>query len=83
MLTTMIGMIAATCTTIAFIPQVVHTLRSRDTSGISMGMYVTFTLGVFFWLIYGVLLSEWPIIIGNTITLCLASIVLLMKIKHG
>ncbi len=83
MLTTIIGMIAATCTTIAFIPQVVHTLRSRDTSGISMGMYITFTLGVFFWLIYGVLLIEWPIIIGNTITLCLASIVLLMKIKHG
>lgn len=83
MLTTIIGMIAAICTTIAFIPQVIHTLRSRDTSGISLSMYAIFTSGVFFWLIYGVLLREWPIIIGNTITFCLASVVLLMKLKHG
>jgi MtN3 and saliva related transmembrane protein len=44
-------------------------------------MYVLFTLGVGFWLIYGILITSWPIMIGNSITLALASMVLVLKIR--
>ncbi|MCL4155491.1 UNVERIFIED_CONTAM: hypothetical protein GTU68_007392 [Idotea baltica] len=78
-----LGYIAAFCTTCAFIPQVIHTLRTKDTSGISLGMYSLFVLGVSFWLVYGVLLGERPIVIANIVTLCLSSTVLFIKIKNS
>ena len=77
----LLGYIAAFCTTSAFIPQVVQTLRTRDTEAISFGMYSLFVVGVSFWLAYGVVLGDLPIIVANLITLCLASTVLLVKIK--
>ncbi len=78
-----IGSIAATLTTISFVPQVWHTWRSRDVSGISLGMYSLFTLGVFLWLIYGWLLGEWPIIVSNLITTALALCMLCMKLVYA
>jgi MtN3 and saliva related transmembrane protein len=78
-----IGSAAAVLTTSAFVPQVLHTLRTRDVSGISLGMYSAFTLGVALWLVYGFIVGSWPIIIANTITVSLASIVLFLKLKHG
>lgn len=77
-----IGFFAAFCTTISFLPQAVKTIKTKDTSGISLGMYILFTLGVFSWLVYGVLVKDNPIIIANTITFILASIILGLKIKH-
>ena len=77
------GYAAATLTTLAFIPQAVRTWRTRSTEGISVGMYSIFTIGVALWLVYGALLSEWPIIIANGITLPLALYILVMKIRHG
>jgi MtN3 and saliva related transmembrane protein len=58
-----IGALAATLTTASFVPQVLHTLRTKDVSGISLGMYSAFTLGVALWLVYGLLLGAWPIVI--------------------
>ena len=83
MLTTdIIGSLAAILTTVSFMPQVLHTLRTKDVSGISLGMYSVFTAGVSLWLVYGILLGELPIIIANAITLALASTILGMKLKY-
>ena len=78
----LVGYAAATLTTLAFIPQTLKSLQTRDMSGVSLGMYSLFTLGVGFWLIYGVMLESWPIIIANTITLGLAGTVLFLKLRH-
>ena len=75
-----IGYLAATLTTCSFVPQVLHTLRSRDTSGISLGMYSVFTAGIALWLAYGLLIMAWPVIIANIITLALAGWILAMKL---
>ncbi len=71
-----LGYLAATLTTGAFVPQALHTFRSSDLAGISLGMYGAFTCGVALWLLYGVALGQAPIVIANTITLALASLIL-------
>lgn len=78
----LVGYPAAALTTIAFLPQALQSWRSRDLSGISLPMYALFTLGVACWLLYGILLGSVPIIIGNGITLALASVVLVLKVRH-
>ena len=83
MLTDIVGSVAATLTTIAFLPQAVQVIKTKSTRDISLTMYLVFTAGVGFWLTYGILLGALPIIIGNVVTLILALIVLAMKIKHG
>ena len=77
-----IGTIAACLTTASFVPQVWHTLRTRDVRGISLGMYSLFTVGVVLWLVYGILLMAWPIIIANAITTSLALVILVMKLRY-
>jgi len=77
------GSIAATLTTTSFIPQVWQVWRTRHTKDISLGMYAIFTSGVAMWLLYGISLGSWPIIIANSITVCLAGAVLLMKLRFG
>ncbi len=78
----LIGAVAATLTTVSFVPQALKTFRTRDVSGISLGMYSLFAAGVALWLAYGVLLADWPIIIANAITLALACAVLAMKLRY-
>ena len=77
------GYAAATCTTLSFIPQAVKTIRSRDTSGISLWMYVVFTFGIACWFGYGVFLQSWPMIVSNAITFLLSPTILGLKLKHG
>jgi MtN3 and saliva related transmembrane protein len=77
-LTDLIGTLAAVLTTISFLPQALHTFRTKDVRGISLGMYSAFTLGVALWLVYGLLLGAWPVVIANLITLGLASAILVM-----
>jgi len=77
-----IGYAAAFLTTCSFVPQAWLTFRTRDVSGISLGMYTAFTAGVGLWLLYGVLLSAWPIVLANTITLTLACAILAMKLRY-
>ncbi len=81
-LSNLIGYPAAFLTTNAVVPQAWHTWRTRDLSGISLPMYALFTLGVALWLAYGILLGSVPIMLGNGITLALASVVLILKIRH-
>ena len=80
--TALIGYIAAALTTASFVPQAWHTFRTKDVSGISLGMYSVFTVGIALWLVYGLLLSAWPIVLANAITLLLASLILVMKLRY-
>ena len=68
-----IGYIAATLTTASFVPQAWLTFKTRDVSGISLGMYSAFTAGIALWLVYGILIAAWPVVIANTVTLLLAA----------
>jgi MtN3 and saliva related transmembrane protein len=77
----LIGYIAAALTTLSFVPQAWHTFTTRDVRGISLGMYGAFTLGVALWLVYGLLLRAWPIVVANAITLALAAAILVMKLR--
>lgn len=77
-----VGYIAASLTTFAFVPQVIQAIRTRDLRDVSLAMYVTFWLGIALWLVYGIMLSAWPIIIANALTLVLSGIVLAMKLRQ-
>lgn len=81
-LTDIFGFLAATLTTASFIPQALHTFRTKDVRGISLGMYSAFTAGVALWLVYGWMLGELPIVIANAITLSLALAILVMKLRY-
>ncbi|MGH8370487.1 MAG: SemiSWEET transporter [Gammaproteobacteria bacterium] len=78
-----IGLAAALLTTIAFVPQVIRSWRSRDTRAISLPMYSVFTLGIGLWLVYGLMLHDLPITLANGVTLLLALTVLVLKLRHG
>lgn len=77
-----IGYIAAACTSMSFLPQAIKVIKTNDTESLSIGMYSVFTFGVLCWLIYGVVLVDWPMIIANIITFTLAGIILALKVKH-
>jgi MtN3 and saliva related transmembrane protein len=78
-----IGFAAALLTTASFIPQAVMTIRTRDTRGVSLGMYIIFTTGVAFWLAYGIAIDSLPMILANTVTLGLAGTILALKLRYG
>jgi len=78
-----IGWLATTLTTFAFVPQVWRAWKTRSARDLSLPMYLIFTTGVALWLVYGLMIHSWPIIIGNIVTLILASCVLAMKLKFG
>ncbi|HEY0634053.1 MAG TPA: SemiSWEET transporter [Gammaproteobacteria bacterium] len=78
----LLGSAAGTLTTIAFVPQVLKTWRTRSGEDISTGMFLLFSSGVLLWLLYGVALDAAPIIIANTITLLLALTIILLKWRY-
>jgi MtN3 and saliva related transmembrane protein len=78
-----VGSLAAILTTASFVPQAWQTFRTRDVSGISLVMYSLFTAGVALWLVYGILIMAWPIIIANVITTSLALMILAMKLQYS
>jgi len=77
-----IGMVAGSLTTVAFLPQVVKTWRGGSTGDLSLAMYLAFCCGVALWLVYGLLLDAWPVVVANAATLVLAGIVLAIKLRH-
>jgi MtN3 and saliva related transmembrane protein len=79
---TIIGTIAATATTVSFIPQAVKVIRTRDTRSISLWMYLLFSIGISLWLVYGILKKNPPIICANGITLAFALVILVYKITE-
>ena len=80
---TVLGMVAGTLTTLAFVPQVAKTWRTRSTHDISLAMFAIFTAGVFAWLIYGILRSDLPVILANSVTIVLAGTILYLKLREG
>ena len=77
-----LGYIAATLTTIAFLPQVFKTWRSRSAKDVSLVMMITFSIGVFLWLVYGLAIQAMPIITANATTLILALLIVILKIRY-
>ena len=78
-----VSALAALLTTAAFVPQALHIIRHRETKAISLVMYVAFASGVALWLLFGVLIGNWAIIISNAITLALTLAIVGMKIRYG
>jgi MtN3 and saliva related transmembrane protein len=78
-----VGYAAGFLATAAFVPQVAKTFRERSTRDISLGMYLLFCAGVALWLLYGLLIASWPVIISNFVTLMLSGAVLILKLRHG
>lgn len=80
---TWLGLLAGTLTTVAFFPQLLKTWRTKSAADVSLGMLVTFCIGVFLWLVYGILLGALPIILANGVTLVLAGMILVLKLRFG
>jgi len=79
---TYLGLLAGTLTTIAFVPQLLKTWKSRSAEDVSLGMLITFCTGVFLWLLYGFFIQSLPVILANAVTLLLAGTILVLKIKY-
>ncbi|MDZ8071122.1 MAG: SemiSWEET transporter [Nostoc sp. DedQUE08] len=79
---TILGLAAATITTISFLPQMFKTWQTKSAKDVSLVTLITFISGVFLWLIYGIYLQSLPIILANAITLVFNLIILWLKIKY-
>ena len=79
---TTIGIVAAILTTSSFLPQTIRIIRTKDTHGISMSMYLVFNMGVCLWLAYGILMGSLPIILANAVTLVFTLSILIMKLRY-
>ena len=79
---TLIGSIAAFCTTISFLPQVLKVYRTKRTHDLSLPMYVLFLFGVAMWLHYGFLTDSLPVIIANGVTFFLCGYIIWMKVRY-
>lgn len=77
----LLGLLAGSFTTIAFLPQVLKTWKSRSAKDLSLGMFSIFTMGVALWLAYGILINDLPVILANVVTLILASTLLFFKLR--
>lgn len=77
-----IGLLAGCCTTGAFLPQVIHTWRTKSTNDISLRMYLLLVTGISLWIAYGLLIDSLSIVVANSVTLVLASAVLVMKLLY-
>jgi MtN3 and saliva related transmembrane protein len=78
-----VGYAAGILTTVALLPQMIKTIRDRSTADISLAMYVLFVSGIALWLVYGILLGAWPVILSNILGLLLAGTILVLKIRNG
>ncbi|MBQ7409325.1 MAG: SemiSWEET transporter [Alphaproteobacteria bacterium] len=76
-----IGCICCTCTTIAFLPQAIKSIKTKDVSGLSLTMYLIYCTGLVFWILYGIYLKSIQMVISDTITLSFSSVVLYMILK--
>ncbi|MFH2128821.1 MAG: SemiSWEET transporter [bacterium] len=77
-----IGLIAAICTTVSFMPQAIKIIKTRQTKDLSLGMYAILTSGIFFWLLYGILVRDVPLIAANLISFVFTFTILVLKIRY-
>ncbi|CAA7615503.1 SemiSWEET family sugar transporter [Magnetospirillum sp. SS-4] len=78
----LLGAAAGLLTTASFVPQVLKTLRTRQTRDISLVMWLAFCAGVLLWTVYGFLIEAWPVVITNVPTLALAGTILVVKLRN-
>jgi MtN3 and saliva related transmembrane protein len=81
-ITTWLGLIAGTLTTVSFFPQLYQAWKSKSTKDISLAMYSVFCAGILLWLIYGLLINSLPVILANIMTLIFALTILILKLKY-
>lgn len=79
---TLIGLAAAACTTLAFLPQAVKNWRTKSAGDLSFTTFGLFTVGVLLWLAYGLLIRDLPIILANLVTAVLTSINLVQMVVY-
>lgn len=79
----LVGYLAAALTALSFVPQAIKVIRTRETKDLSLSMYLASTLGLCMWLAYGIMIGSVPVMISNSITVLLASVILVMKIRLG
>lgn len=77
-----IGAIAACLTTFSFVPQVLKVIKTKDTSGISLLMYLMSCLGIFLWMVHGLMIKDSALFYANLVTFILALIILVYKLKY-
>lgn len=82
-LITVMGIIAAICTTVSFLPQAIKIIKTKTTKDISLTMYIILVIGVILWLIYGILTNDFPVILANGISTIFTLTILILKIKLG
>jgi MtN3 and saliva related transmembrane protein len=82
-LATIVGFVAAFCTTVSFVPQVISAWRTRSTRDLSLQSFAAYAFGLTLWLIYGLMIRDVPLIVANGLTLLLALTILGLKLKHG
>jgi len=80
---TIIGLIAGALTTASFFPQVLQIHRTKQTKDLSLPMFIILTIGIFLWLIYGILSKTLPVVMSNTVAFVFCSYIVIMKIKYG
>jgi MtN3 and saliva related transmembrane protein len=80
---TLLGTTAAILTTASFFPQLLHLWRSRSAHAISASMYTIFAIGLLLWIVYGIAIGAWPIVIANSITALQAIAILWMKVRFS
>ena len=78
----LIGSVAAGCTTVSFIPQLIRVYRLKSARDISLIMFLVFSLGVFLWLLYGIFIRSFPVILANGFTLLLSLAILALKLRY-
>ncbi len=83
MLATSIGLLAGALTTVSLIPQLVKCWRTKSTRDISLGTYAILLLGVSLWLAYGLMISDVPLIVANSVSLVIAAAIIVLKLRHG
>ena len=79
----LLGYLAATCTTLAYVPQVWTSIRTRSSAGVSAGMFSVMTVGVLLWLIYGILIGDRPLIAANAVSFVLSFSILVLRLRGG
>ncbi len=79
---TIIGFLAATGTTISLLPQAIKIIKTKHAKDISLGMYLILTTGIFLWLVYGILIKDFPLIVANGISLLFSVTILILKLIH-
>lgn len=79
---TIIGLMAAFLTTVAFLPQVIKVWKSKKAEDLSLGTFILFATGIFTWLVYGIAIQDTPIILANSITFVLAATILYFKVRY-